>query len=213
MPIPLLLAAAPAIAQSAGGLFQTLFSGRGKALKQLENMANQGPIYSGSKSISDYYQQAKDRYNVSPYNSAQYQTAARDAMRGTATGINALQDRRSALGGIGRIVGIQSDRLQNAAAQAEARRDARFGQYGSAAGMKAQDDLRKFQINQLDPYNRRYNLASMKASAASAQRDAGLSNMFGGLSNASMLMSGLRNPKSIPTYTQDNFDYLNSIGD
>lgn len=210
MPVPLLLAAAPALAQSAGGLFQTLFSGRGKAIRQLENMANQNPIYSGSKSISDYYQQAKDRYNVSPYNSAQYLTAQRDAMRGTATGIGALQDRRSALGGIGRLVGIQNDKLQNAAAQAEARRDQRFGQYGQAAGMKAQDDLRKFQYNQLDPYNRKYNLASMKAGAASSVRDAGLSNIYGGLSNASMLMGGMRKPTTNP---QENFDYLNSIGD
>ena len=211
MPVPLLLAAAPALAQSAGGLFQTLFSGRGKAIRQLENMANQNPIYSGSKSISDYYQQAKDRYNVNDYNSAQYQTAQRDAMRGTATGINALQDRRSALGGIGRLVGIQNDRLQNAAAQAEARRDQRFGQYGQAAGMKAQDDLRKFQYNQLDPYNRRFNLASMKAGQASAQRDAGLSNIYSGLGNSSLLMSGMKRKNNLNP--SDNFDYLESIGD
>jgi len=211
MPIPLLLAAAPAIAQTAGGIYQSLFSGRGKAIKDLELSAARNPIYRGSKPISDYYTEAKSRYGVSPYNSAQYQTAVRDAARGTATGINALQDRRSALGGIGKLVGIQNDKTQQAGVLAENQRNQRFGQLGTAAGMKSGDDRYKFQINELDPYNRRYSLASMKAGQASAVRDAGLSNIYGGLGNASMLIGGM---KKTPQYgKKDNFDYLETIGD
>lgn len=193
MPLPLLLAAAPAIAQSGVGLYQTLFSGKNKAIKQMESMASKSPIYTGSKPISDYYQEAKNRYSVSPYNSAQYQTAARNAQRLTATGINSLQDRRSALSGIGKLVGIENDALQNAGVRAENERNQRFGQYGTASQMQAGDDLKKFQINQIDPYNRKYNLAMMKAGAASATKDAGISNMFGGASNISMLMGNKSN--------------------
>ena len=75
--------------------------------------------------------------------------------------------------------------------------------------MQSADDLKKFQINQLDPYNRRLQLAMMKAGAAGAEKGAGISNLFGGLSNSSLLLSGLKK-KGTPT---ENFDYLQSIGD
>ncbi len=186
MPIPLLLAAAPAIASAAGGLYQTLFSGKNKAIKQLEGM--QSPIYTGSKPISDYYNEAKSRYQVSPYQSTQYLLAKQNADRTTANAINSLQTRGGALGSVPKIVGLQNDALLKAGTIAEQERNQKFNQYGNAVGAKANDDFKKFNLNELDPFNRKYQLASMKAGSASATKDAGLSNTFSGLSNLSTLM-------------------------
>jgi len=40
------------------GAFQSLFSGKNKARKEMEAIAANSPMYSGSKPINDYYTQA-----------------------------------------------------------------------------------------------------------------------------------------------------------
>ena len=128
-----------------------------------------------------------------------YQNQMRNAQRVTAQGIGALQDRRSALAGVGRLAAIQNDASQNALAQAERMRDARFGQLGQATQMRAGEERRAFDINQLTPYQRRLQMAQMKASAANARSDAGMQNVFGGLSNLSKLTSlGKRKDDTLP---------------
>lgn len=195
MAAPLLLAA-PAIAQTAAGLFQSLFSGRKKAQREMEGLLNKPPAYSPNKGIADYYQESLNRYNESPYQSAIYQNAIRNAQRITSQGINSLQDRRGALAGISRLAAVQNDATQNAVAQAEGRRDARFGQLGQATNMKAGEERRAFDINVLTPYQRRLQMSQMKASAANARFDAGLQNAFSGLSNLGTALS------STPSSTQ-----------
>lgn len=195
MPLP--LAAIPAIVQGGLGLYQTLFGGRNKAIKEMEKKASSSPIYQGSKPISDYYEEAKNRYAVSPYQSNQYQVARQNIERGTAAGLNTLQGRGGALAGASRLVGAQNDALLKAGSMAEQERNQRFGQLGSATGMKSSDEMKKFQINQLDPYNRGMQLAMMKAGAAGAKSDAGLSNLFSGVGNASMLLAGGDSDKNI----------------
>ena len=189
MPASALLAAAPAIAQTVGGLFQTLFSGKKKAQREMEGLLDKSPAYTPNKGISDYYQESLNRYNESPQQSAIYQNAMRNAQRITSQGIGALQDRRSALAGISRLAAVQNDATQNAFAQAEGRRDARFSQLGQATNMKAGEDRRAFDINVLTPYQRRLQMSQMKASAANARFDAGLQNAFSGLSNAATALS------------------------
>ncbi len=205
MPAPALLMAAPAIAQSVGGLFQTLFSGRKKAQREMEAQLNNSPAYTPNKGIADYYQESLNRYNENPQQSAIYQNAVRNAQRSTAQGISTLQDRRSALAGVGRLAAIQNDAMNNATAQAESRRDMRFGQLGQATGMKAGEERRAFDINVLTPYQRRLQMAEMKASAANARNDAGLQNLFGGLSNVSkaLMPMGAKTDVALPeTQTQ-----------
>lgn len=219
---PFLLKAAPAIAQSAAGLFQNLFSGRRRAQNQMEGLLDKSPAYTPNRGISDYYQEALSRYNENPMQTAMYQNQMRNAQRVTAQGIGALQDRRSALSGVGRLAAIQNDASQNALAQAERMRDARFGQLGQAAQMRAGEERRAFDINQLTPYQRRLQMAQMKASAANARSDAGMQNIFGGLSNLSMLTS-LGSPSStgansiaqtsvIPTQSQPMRNLSGGVG-
>jgi hypothetical protein len=196
--IPFLVKAAPAIAQSVGGLFQTLFSGRKKAQREMEAQLDKSPAYTANKGISDYYQEALNRYNENPMQTAMYQNQMRNAQRVTAQGIGALQDRRSALAGIGRLAQVQNDASQNALANAERLKESRFSTLGQAAGMKAGEERRAFDINVMTPYQRRLQMAQMKASAANARSDAGMQNMFGGLSNLSMMMGSKPTDVAMP---------------
>jgi hypothetical protein len=157
-----------------------------RAQRNLEDLAKNSPLYKPDKSINDYYQQALNRFNENPYQSQQYQMGAMNARRATAQGLRALQDRRSAIGGISRLEAGQNYAMQNLGAQAEAQRNARFGQLGGATQMKTGEDYRKFDINQMTPYNRMLQLKQLKAQAANDRYNAGLQMIGGAASNAAM---------------------------
>lgn len=183
--LPLLI---PAIAQAGVGIYQAATSGAAGAQKDFENFSKISPLAKESKSLNDYYQQALNRYQENPYQSQQYQLGAMNAQRATAQGINALQDRRSAIGGIGRLAAGQNMAMQNLGAQAEAQRNARFGQLGQATQAKTAQDKYLFDINQMTPYNRQLQVKQMKSQAANERLNAGL-NMIGGAASNYMLGS------------------------
>ena len=165
------------------GIYQAASSGKNKRARELEQYAQQSPLYKGSKSVDDYYQQAMNRYSENPYQSQQYQLGAMNAQRATAQGLGALQDRRSAIGGISRLALGQNTAMQNLGAQAEAQRSSRFGQLGGATQMKTAEDYKKFDINQMTPYNRMLQLKQYKAQAAADQYNAGMQSIASGASN------------------------------
>jgi hypothetical protein len=176
MPIPLIPAA-----QAGAGLLQTIFGGSKarKAQKELENM--QSPLYRQNQSILDFYNNALARYNVAPTDTAMYKRNMQNIDRGVATGIAGLQDRRSALAGLPSILRAASDAKLNTEVAAEQEKSNRFSQLGGAAEMKAGEDRLAYQYNELAPFERKYNLKSMKAGAANQLANAGLTNIFGGL--------------------------------
>jgi hypothetical protein len=165
------------------GIYQSASSGKNKRARELEQFAKNSPLYKGSKSIDDYYQQAMNRYSENPYQSQQYQLGAMNAQRATAQGIGALQDRRSAIGGISKLALGQTSAMQNLGAQAEAQRNQRFGQLGGATQMKTAEDYKKFDINQMTPYNRMLQLKQYRAQAAADQYNAGMQSIASGASN------------------------------
>lgn len=185
MPVTIGLVAAGT--QALTGLGQTLFSGRKKREREMEDYAKQSPLYQGSKSVDQYYQEALNRYNESPFQSQQYQVGAQNARRAIASGLSAMQDRRSAIGGVGRLAANEANALSNLGVQAEAQRNARFGQLGNATQMKTAEDYKKFDINQMTPFNRMMALKQFKAQAANARQAAGLQTLAGGLGNAASI--------------------------
>ncbi len=179
---------------------------------ELDAYAKQSPLYEGSKPISEYYQQALNRYNESPYQSQQYQLGAMNARQSTAQGINALQDRRSAIGGISRLEAGQNAAMQNLGAQAEAQRNARFGQLGGATQMKNADLMQQFDINKMTPYNRQFGLKQMKAAAANQEYSQDVSNTFNSLGNmASIGMMANKGTPPMPGQPQNPISGLQSI--
>lgn len=151
--------------------------------RELDEYAKQSPLYGGSKPISEYYQQALNRANENAYQSQQYQMGAMQARRATAQGLGALQDRRSAIGGISRLEASQNAAMQNLGAQAEAQRNARFGQLGAATQMKNADLMQQFDINKMTPYNRQLALKQMKSAAANEEYARDVQNTMSSLSN------------------------------
>lgn len=172
----------PAI-QAGAGIVQSIFGGSRaqKAQRALENLPM--PAYAPSKSITDYYSQALNRYNASPYNSAVYNMQKQNAERATNQGLSALKDRRSALMGLPGLIQNQNDSMLKATAMAEDRKAQEFAQLGQAAGMKAGEDRQAFNINQLMPFQHKVNLLSQKAAGGAATMNAGIQNIFGGLSS------------------------------
>lgn len=187
MPLSL-LAAAPAILQGVGGLFQSIFGGRKakKAQQQLEQL--QTPVYDANPSISSYYNAALNRANTSPYSSALYRLQQQNIGRGQAAGLSALGDRRSVLGGVNKLVGLGNDASLNAGVQAENQQNQRFNQLAGATQMKAADDRLAFQYNKLAPYQKMLQLLGMKAGANTQTANNGFMNIFGGLSNLTSIL-------------------------
>ena len=180
--------------------------------KDLDEYAKQSPLYQGSKPISEYYQQALNRFQENPYQSQQYKMGAMNAQRATAQGLGALQDRRSAIGGISRLAASQNDAMQNLGAQAEAQRNARFSQLGGATQMKNADLMQQFDINKMTPYNRQFGLKQMKSQAANAEYAQDVSNTFNALGNmASAGMMANNSPAPVPGQPKNKISGIQPI--
>jgi hypothetical protein len=175
-----LIGAGQAVKQQQLGLIQgvTGFFGGRRARRALEGL--QSPTYTPAKSITDYYAEAKQRYNASPYESTLYKTQQQGIGRNVSRGIAALQGRRSAIGGISSLIQGANDASLQAAAAAEQQREQRFSQYGQAAGAMAGEERQAFNINKMMPYQTRYNQLSQKAAGYNQMLNAGLQNYFGG---------------------------------
>ncbi len=194
--------------QTLGGAIQAI-GGRiqeRRAEKALE--ALQTPTYTPSSSILDYYNKALQRYNVNPYGSPLYQMSKQNALRSTAMGLSALQNRRQALGGVQNLVTAQNDALLKAAATAEAQQGQQLSQLGQAANAKTGEMDKAFQYNQLAPYQKKYNLLAMKAGGGAGIFNAGLQNIFGGIGSASNAAMANQvygsNTTGLPTITASN---------
>jgi len=166
-----------------------------RAQEALERQAQNSPLYKPDKSIDAYYQEAMNRYRENPYQSQQYQIGAQNIRRASAQGISALQDRRSAIGGIGRLQASQMRAMQNLGAQAEASKQQRLGQFGQATQLKSADYQRQFDINQMTPYNRQLQLEQLKAQAAGERYNAGMQMVGQGLSSAGTIAAAGYKPK------------------
>jgi hypothetical protein len=165
-----------AIAQMGAGVAQGIFGAiqAGKAQKQLNKL--QSPQYKQNQSIMDFYNEALKRYNVSPTDSAMYKRQMQSVNRNMANALNGYGNES-----VSSILRAGNDAALNANVAAEAERSNRFGQLGSAAGMKAGEDDKAFQFNQYMPFERKYNLLSQKAGGGNQIMNAGISNIFGGL--------------------------------
>lgn len=175
MPVALI----PAAISAGVGLYQTLFSGKRKAQRQLEQAAGQSPQYAGNKGVSDYYQEAYNRYMTSPENTSMYQNAMKNIAASQANSLSGLQDRRAALDAAGGLAASGMAAQGNVLANAEQQRNQRFGVLGQATGMQRADQMQQFNINRLMPYQNKLNLLTAKAQAANQRSKAGLQNIAG----------------------------------
>jgi hypothetical protein len=88
------------------------------------------------------------------------------------------------------LAGIQNQAMANAGIAAEQQRNQRFGQLGGATQMKTAEDYRKFDINEMTPYQRKLQLAQYKSQAANQRQASGMQMLGSGLSDLGTAVLG-----------------------
>ncbi len=136
-----------------------------KAKKAQKQMQAKAAAQKPNESITDYYQKALQRYNQDPYQSQLYKNAQQTSQQNLATGINALQDRRSAVAGVSNLVAGQNEAMRRAAVTAEGMKDQNLNRLGQASGIKTQEDRYPFELQ--------YNLLGMQAGGYNQAANAG----------------------------------------
>jgi len=179
MPFPII----PLIA-AAASLYSTARSASRakKAESGLEESLKNTPQYKPNQSILNYYDEALRKYNVNPSDTREYKLAQQGIKQGTVQGLRYLQDRRSGLAGVPSLIAGQNNSLLKAAVTAEQRKDMELNRVGQAASMKAGEQSKAFQQNEMYPFEAKYNLLAMKASGERANQRQAMSNLY---SNAS----------------------------
>jgi len=198
------VAAAAGLAQLGVGLWNSI-SGKTQqddAIKAMEAQAKNSPLWKPDKSVNDYYQESLNRFLENPTQSAQYQLAQLNANTAAAQGINAFQNRRSAIGGIDNIGRGLNTALQNAGAGAEAQRNARFGQLGGATQMMNAENQFGFDVNKMTPYNRQFGLTQEQAAAGGQRFNAGLQTLSGAANNAAAMYAAKASGQQYPQKQQ-----------
>ena len=154
-----------------------------QAQARIDKLAKNSPIYKPDKSIQDYYQQALNRYNENPFQSAGYVESLKQANRTAANVLKAGQSRGAAIGMAPRIDQMIQDQKDRAISGAVQNKSSQFSQLGSATNMKGSQTAKAFDINQLTPYNTRLGLDQMQMAASNEQVGTGLQAAISGVSN------------------------------
>lgn len=166
------------------GLAQALTSGKKKKEAALEAQAASAPKYAGSSALDQYYQQSLQKANTAAEQSSLYKGQINQANRALAAGIGATTASGGGQGAIAKLVQGNTDATGRALGMAEQQKEQRFNQLGQVTQEKSAEDMRKFQINQMQPWETKYNLLAAKAAQAAAQKQAGLSNIVSSATNA-----------------------------
>lgn len=158
-----------------------------KAEKQAEDSLKNAPKYSPNQSILNYYDTALRKYNTSPTDTAQYKLDKRNINQSTVQALSSLNKLRS--GNVANIIQGQNNSLLKAAAIADNRKQQEFNVLGNATGMKAGQDAKAFQQNELYPFEGNYNLLTAKAAGARANQRQATQNAYNN-ANAVVSMMG-----------------------
>lgn len=181
------------VAALTGGA-QILTAGKKKKEAALEAQAANAPKYQGSGALDQYYQQSLQQANTAAQQSALFKQQQQQANRNMASGLAASNVLGGGQGLVSKLVQGTNDATMKNIAGAEAQKERRFGQLGQVTQQKEAQDYRKFQINEQQPWETKYNLLAAKAAAAGQQQQAGFSNLMGGLT--SMGTAALSKPRT-----------------
>lgn len=172
----------PAIIQAALGLGQMVGGaiGAAKGRKELKGLLAKSPQYQADEGIMGYYNQALQRAGVSPTESSLYKTQMQNIGRSAATGLRAAQQQRG--GGLAAASSIargMSDAALGATTAAEQQQAQRFGALGAAAQMASRERQRAFDVNVMQPWQMRAQMAGQRAAGGAQTFNVGLGNIFG----------------------------------
>jgi hypothetical protein len=176
------IALAAGAAKTLSGVGQTAFSGQRRAERDLTKQIEAIPEYTKSPSILEYYEQARQRYGVSPTQTAMYKRQMQNIQRAGATGLAGARGTAARMGAASSIARSLSDATLGAEVAAEQEQNRRFGQLGAAAQMMRGEDVMK-QQRDLMKQEQRIRQAAAKAKGRADVKQAGITNIFGGLTD------------------------------
>jgi hypothetical protein len=156
---------------------QALTANKKEKEAAVEAKAKMMPKYAGSSALDSYFQQAQQQANVAAQNTALYKNAMNQANRNLGAGLAGSNIAQGGQGLVSKLVQGADDASMRALGAGEQLKAQRFGQLGQATGMKSAEDQRKFQINQMQPFEAQYNLLAAKAAKAAQQQQAGFQNL------------------------------------
>lgn len=122
----------------------------------------------------------------------------------TQTGLRGLQDRKAGISGIGNLIQADNNAQNRLFAQDASQRLANQLKLSAQRGIMAEYKDRQFNINQLQPYQQKYNQAQNMIGA-------GMQNIGGGLgTGAGLAMGGFGKSSQSPPvdYTNQQFKYM-----
>ena len=167
------LQAGVGLAQFVGGLI-----GQRKGRKELEGLMKNAPKYGEDTGIMGYYNQALGRAGYDPRQSSFYKSQMQNIGRSAAQGLQGAQDRRGGLSAASSIARNMSNAALAAEGAAEAQQERRFGLLGSAAQMAAGERRRAFDINVMQPWEMKRQMAAQRAAGGAQTANMGISNIF-----------------------------------
>lgn len=182
LPLAAKIALAAGAVKTGAGITQALTSGQKKAERDLTKQIEAIPEYTKSPSILEYYEQARQRYGVSPTQTAMYKQQMQDIERTGAGAVSQLRGSRERLGGTSTILNSLLRAKLGANVAAEQEQNRRFGQLGAAAQMRRGEDVMQ-QQRELMKQEQRIRQAAAKAAGRAAVQRAGMTNIFGGLTD------------------------------
>ena len=188
MPVTLaIIGGVAGLGQTIGGAIQRR---RGEKAAEAQ-IGKLGP----DQGIMSYYNQALQRYGVSPAQTALYKRQMANIQRAAATGLAGAGGARGRMGAASSIARSMSDAALNAEVAAEQQQNQRFGQLGAAAQMAAAEKRRPEEI--------RLQMQLQKAAGGSQVANVGMGNIF------SALQSGITSDMYGKAYGGE--DYLKSF--
>lgn len=200
--------------QGALGLGQMIGGaiGAAKGRSELKSLLKNAPQYKADEGIMSYYNQALQRAGVSPTQSAMYKRQMQNIGRNVATGLSAAQDRRGGLAAASSLARGASDAALGAEAAAEQQQAQRFGALGAAAQAASRERQRAFDINVMQPWQTKAQMAGQRAAGGAQTFNIGAGNIFGAgssLSQADLYKQiygggGTGKISNTPTVYQDN---------
>lgn len=159
-----------------------------QAEQAAEEKLNSSPKYRPNQSILDYYKMALNKFNTSPIDTAEYKRDSQRIKQGTVQALSSMNKLRGS--DVANIVQGQNNALLNAAAKAESRKAQEFNVLGQATQMKAGQDAKAFQQNELYPFEGQYNLLTMKAAGHRADQRQSTQNAYNNALSAASIMAG-----------------------
>ena len=177
---PVSIAAIMGGIKTLGGVAQTALSGQKQAERDLKNQIEAIPEYVKSPSILEYYEQARQRFGLSPSQTSMYKRQMENIRRAGATGLANIQSARGRISATPSTVRSMADASLAAEVAGEQEKNRRFGQLGAAAQMMRGEDVMK-QQRELMRREQFIRQAAARAAGRAAVQRAGITNIFGGL--------------------------------